>query len=182
MRGWILATDPFFGIGTRTIVYMTRIEYRSTDIRGIELIRPLWFQLNEHHHALARNFRTHYEQMTFDDRKNYFERIAKTGSLRLDFAWDPVAGRFVGYCVSSLSEDKTAEIESVFLEKDYRSEGIGSALMERALGWMNAQGAVRKRVSVGDGNEETWKFYEKFGFYPRLTVLEQKNEHVRSDK
>ena len=63
MRGWILATAPFFGIGTRTIVYMTRIDYRSTDIRGLELIRPLWLQLNEHHRALARKFRTHYEQM-----------------------------------------------------------------------------------------------------------------------
>jgi ribosomal protein S18 acetylase RimI-like enzyme len=157
---------------------MTQIEYRTTDIRGLELIRPLWLQLNEHHHAMAGMFRSHYEQMTFNDRKKYFECVARTGSLRLDLAWDPVAGRFVGYCVSSLSEDKIGEIESIFLENGYRSQGIGSALMLRALVWMDEGGATRKRVSVGDGNEGAWKFYEKFGFYPRMTILEQKTEFI----
>ncbi len=49
--------------------------------------------------------------------------------------------------------------------------------MLQALVWMDECGATRKRVSVGDGNEEAWKFYEKFGFYPRMTILEQKTEH-----
>jgi diamine N-acetyltransferase len=84
----------------------------------------------------------------------------------------------VGYCVSSLSEDKTGEIESIFLENGYRSQGIGTDLMLRALAWMDKDGATRKRVSVGNGNEEAWKFYEKFGFYPRMTVLEQKTEFM----
>ena len=35
---------------------------------------------------------------------------------------------------------------------------------------------ARARVSVGDGNEVAWVFYRKFGFYPRMTVLEQKKE------
>lgn len=156
---------------------MAQIEYRTTDIRDIELIRPLWLQLNEHHHAKAGIFRSHYEQMSFDNRKKYFEGVAGKGSLRLDLAWDPKAGRFVGYCVSSLSEDKNGEIESVFLEHAYRGQGIGSALVLRALAWMDECGASRKRVSVGDGNEEAWKFYEKFGFYPRMTILEQKSDN-----
>jgi ribosomal protein S18 acetylase RimI-like enzyme len=156
---------------------MIRIEYRTTDVRDIELIRPLWLQLNEHHHAMAGMFRSHYEQMTFDDRKKYFENIAGKGSLRLDLAWDTEAGRSVGYCVSSLSEDKNGEIESIFLENAYRSQGIGSTLIQRALAWMDEYSATRKRVSVGDGNEGAWKFYEKFGFYPRMTILEQKTGH-----
>jgi ribosomal protein S18 acetylase RimI-like enzyme len=156
---------------------MIRIEYHTRDVRDIELIRPLWLKLNEHHHTMAGMFRSHYEQMTFDDRKKYFEHIAGKGSLQLDLAWDPEAGRFVGYCVSSLSEDKNGEIESIFLEEAYRGHDIGSALMVRALAWMDECGAMRKRVSVGDRNEGAWKFYEKFGFYPRMTVLEQKTGH-----
>ena len=172
-----MITNPFFWICAQTILPMIRIEYRTTDVRDLELIRPLWLQLNEHHHAKARMFRSHYEHMTFDDRKKYFESITRKGSLRLDLAWDPEDGRFVGYCVSSLSEDKNGEIESIFLENGYRSQGIGSALILRALAWMDECGATRKRVSVGDGNEEAWKFYEKFGFYPRMTILEQKAEY-----
>jgi len=119
--------------------------------------------------------------MTFDDRKNYFESVAGKGSLRLDLAWDPEDGRSVGYCVSSLSGEKQGEIESVFLEEKYRGQGIGRDLMLRALAWLDECGAIRKRVSVGNGNEEAWKFYQKFGFYPRMTILEQRRESMGSE-
>jgi GNAT superfamily N-acetyltransferase len=155
---------------------MPPIEYRSTDIREIELIRPLWIQLNECHHERAKAFKQYYEHWTFDDRKTYFEKLAAAGPLRLELAFDTDAGRYVGDCVSSLPEEKTGEIESIFVEERYRSQGIGSALVIRALAWLDANGSVRNRVSVGDGNEEAWVFYRKFGFYPRITVLEQEKE------
>ncbi len=105
---------------------MLSIEYRTTDIKDIELVRPLWVRLNDHHQANARAFRSHYEQWTFNDRKAYFRKVAAAGSLRIDLALDPEVGRYVGYCISSLSQEKTGEIESVFIEKAYRSHGIGT--------------------------------------------------------
>jgi diamine N-acetyltransferase len=115
--------------------------------------------------------------MTFDERKAYFEKVAAAGTLHLDLAFDPQARRkYVGYCVSSLSQEKTGEIESIFVEKEYRSREIGSALVIRALAWFNEKGSVRNRVAAGTGNERVWDFYKKFGFYPRMMVLEQKKE------
>ena len=58
----------------------------------------------------------------------------------------------------------------------YRNQGIGSALMERVLAWMDGGGAIRKGFGVGNNNEEAWKFYKKFGLYPRMTIFEQKRE------
>jgi ribosomal protein S18 acetylase RimI-like enzyme len=157
-------------------ITMDRVEYITMDEHDLEAIRHLWTQLNEHHQERASHFRLHYEQMTFDDRKKYFETIASTGILRLDLAHDPVSHRFVGYCVCSISSEKNGEIESIFVEPDYRSHHIGSDLVSRALAWMDARDVLRKRVSVGEGNEEAWQFYRKFGFYPRMTVLEQKTD------
>jgi diamine N-acetyltransferase len=151
-------------------------EYRITDIHEIELIRPLWTRLNEYHHGRATTFRYHYEQWTFDDRKKYFEKIALAGSLRLDLVSDANTGRYVGYCISYISQEKTGEIESIFVEERYRSQGVGSTLVTRALAWLGENGSVRNRVSVGQGNEAAWEFYRKFRFYPRMTVLEQKKE------
>jgi ribosomal protein S18 acetylase RimI-like enzyme len=48
------------------------IEYRVTDEMGLEQIRPLWVQLNEHHLRKAKAFRSQYEQWSFDDRKGDF--------------------------------------------------------------------------------------------------------------
>lgn len=155
---------------------MDRVEYLTTDERDLEKIRHLWTQLNEHHHDRASHFRCHYEQITFEDRKNYFETIASTGILRLDLAHDLVTDRLVGYCASSVSQEKNGEIESIFVESGYRSHHIGSDLISRALAWMDTCSVRRKRVSVGAGNEAAWDFYRKFGFYPRMTILEQKTE------
>jgi len=152
------------------------IEYTSTDITGVEHIRPLWEMLNFHHHARARAFRNVYSSWTFDDRKDYFLHLAAAGPFRIDLASDPATGRYVGYCVSSISPEGAGEIESVFVIPAFRSLGTGTVLMENALAWLSAQNPVRIRVSVADGNEEVFLFYEKFGFFPRMTVLEQKRE------
>jgi len=154
---------------------MPPFAYRTTDIRDIDSIRPLWIQLNDYMYTRATTFRSHFEQMTFDKRKAYFEKVAVAGPLRLDLAYaDQENGRYVGYCVSSFSAEKTGEIESIFVEDPCRSCGIGSALMTKALAWLDENGSVRNRVSASDGNEGVWEFYKKFGFHPRLTVLEQK--------
>ncbi len=155
---------------------MHAVLYRTTGYDEIEIIRPLWEQLNAYHHAKASRFREHYEQMTFEDRRSHFSRLHESGHLRLDLAQDKKTGRYIGYCVSSVSPENTGEIESLFIDRKFRSAGIGTALITRSLGWMESLGAVRKRVSVGDGNESAWAFYRKFGFYPRMTVLEQKTE------
>lgn len=42
-----------------------------------------------------------------------------------------------------------------------------------AITWMDEMGAHTKTVSVAVGNEKAFSFYERFGFYPRKTLLEQ---------
>jgi|WetSurMetagenome_2_1015567.scaffolds.fasta_scaffold39888_3 diamine N-acetyltransferase len=158
---------------------MTIIEYRVTDINEIHLIKPLWIQLNAYMQTRTTTFRTHFEQMTFEDRTSYFEKVAITGFLRVDLAFDPLQnGKYAGYCVSSLSMEKNGEIESIFVHENYRSRGIGSGLVKRALAWFDENGSVRNRVSVSEGNEAAWDFYKKFGFSPRLTVLEQNKPEI----
>lgn len=155
---------------------MPPIDYSTGDITDIEIVRPLWYQLNDHHHAHARAHKAVYEHMTFEERKGHFERIAAVGALRVDLAHDVAADRCIGYCITSLSPDGTGEIESIYVEEHYRSAGIGTTLVQRALAWLDEGGSIKKLVSIADGNEEAFLFYRQFGFYPRRTILEQKKE------
>jgi diamine N-acetyltransferase len=45
--------------------------------------------------------------------------------------------------------------------------------MTNALLWLDSQPLSRKTVSVGFGNEEVFRFYERYGFYPRAITLQQ---------
>lgn len=156
---------------------MPQISYRDTGIHEIDIIRPLWEQLNEHHRRMSRAFMDHYVHMTFEDRKAYFRRITATGKVRVNLDFEDGGDKHcVGYCVTSLSQESAGEIESIFVDESYRSRGIGTTLVNRAITWLDHQGSIRNRVSVGEGMEIVLEFYRRFGFHRRMTVLEQKRE------
>jgi ribosomal protein S18 acetylase RimI-like enzyme len=149
------------------------VEYVTTDESGLDCIRTLWEALNRHHLASTRHFSGHYLARSFDGRKSEILKKAVTGTVRIEIAQEPGTRQPAGYCIVSLSPDGTGEIDSIFVDGPFRDRGIGSRLMERALLWFSSSGAKRIVVSVSYGNEEAWAFYEKFGFRPRMTVLEK---------
>jgi diamine N-acetyltransferase len=150
---------------------MVNIDYFEAGSEGIDLVRPLWEQLARHHKELSPYYKDFYETFTFEKRKTDLLKKSESGLLHLDFACDN--GRLIGYCISSVQENE-GEIDSIFVEQEYRSLGIGNALMEKALTWMDGRQTVLNRVAVAVGNEGVFGFYEKFGFLPRQVVLEQK--------
>lgn len=155
---------------------MVNVTYIETDERGIDAIKPLWEKLNEHHRQLSPHFAGHYETFKFEQRKADLLRKAEQGLMHIDLAKDMDDDVIVGYCVSTLIKDGSeavGEVDSIYVDEAYRSSGIGDTLMRKALEWMDARGADVKRVSVGAGNEDVFPFYERYGFYPRMTVLQK---------
>lgn len=89
-------------------------------------------------------------------------------------------GELVGYAVGTLrgSEDYRddlliAELESMYLEKDYRSDGLGSELMERFEEWALSQEADRIRTEVTAQNSKGIEFYRKNGLQGYAEIMEK---------
>jgi GNAT superfamily N-acetyltransferase len=149
------------------------IEYIETDQRGLDSIGFLWEKLNEHHRVRSLYHSEHFKHMTFDIRKNGLLEKAKKATFRLDIAKDIKTGKYIGYCLSSITEDKVGEIESIFIESEYRHRKIGDYFIMKALIWMDGIGTNSRIIGVGVGNEEVFPFYAKYGFYPRVHVLQR---------
>jgi ribosomal protein S18 acetylase RimI-like enzyme len=155
------------------------IEYTEADRQDLETIRGLWQELIAHHQALAPDyFASHYARMTFDLRKKDLLEKSGKGALRIDLARERATGELVGYCVSTISEHGQGEIDSIYVVQDYRRSGIGDTLMRQALGWMDECSVTKKVLAVGAGNEEVFAYYRRYGFYPRVTILEQVDNQV----
>jgi ribosomal protein S18 acetylase RimI-like enzyme len=150
----------------------TKVKYTSGNQTMLDDIGALWEKLNLHHLDCSENFKDHFRAMTFERRKAELLQKTRHGELRVDMALDET-GQPIGYCVSSIDKAKTGEIESIYIEKDYRRLGIGDTLMKNALSWMDEKGAEKKTVVVCVGNEQAFGFYVKYGFAPRKTLLEQ---------
>jgi ribosomal protein S18 acetylase RimI-like enzyme len=148
------------------------IEFVEKGADSIDIIRPLWEGLNAHHLVRSPNFKQHYEQMTFEARKN---DLLKKERLQIILAARD--SNPIGYCVCTISGEGDGEIDSIYVEDAYRRSGVGEELMKRAIAWLDAGGAKKKIVAVAAGNEAAIPFYESFGFVPRMTVLQMTEEN-----
>lgn len=152
---------------------MAKIEYTVMEAQSLDLIGDLWRKTKEHHRARSQHFTDYFDRMTFDLRKKELLEKSSKGVIHIDLARDINTGELIGYCVSTVSEDKQGEIDSIYIEPDYRQSGIGDNLMKRALGWMDEHSVTKKVLEVGAGNEDLFTFYHRYNFYPRITILEQ---------
>jgi ribosomal protein S18 acetylase RimI-like enzyme len=152
---------------------MANIEYTETDRQELDLIVPLWQKLNEHHRLRSLYFPGHYNRMTWDLRKKQLLEKSRDGAIRIDLARDGNTEALIGYCVSTISEKRQGEIDSIYIEEGYRRHGIGDNLMKRALSWLDDLSVKGKMLEVASGNEEVFAFYSRYDFYPRSTIMRQ---------
>jgi len=151
-------------------------EYYSGGVELLDEVGPLWEKLNRHHARLAPAFSDFILKRTFAERKAGLIQKAGPGRLRVDLARVMPDGRLVGYAISTIDEERRGEIDSIYVETDYRGAGVGQALMERALAWMDEQEVHHRFLFVRVGNEAALGFYRRFGFVPATIRLEQLTE------
>lgn len=66
---------------------------------------------------------------------------------------------------------KYGNIENFYVKPDFRGSGIGGRLMDEMGSWFRSQGATHMSVSIFAPNDRARKFYERYGFEPRMITL-----------
>ena len=153
-----------------------QIEYLEKDQDDLDIIRPLWQKLNQHHLAVSKYHKDSRVATTFDMRKDQLLEKSRQGVLNIDLARDSNTKEYIGYCVTTINPEKQGEIESIYVEKEYRGMGIGDGLMTRALGWLKTMSVKKTILGVAEGNESVFPFYRRYNFYPKITLLWQKTD------
>jgi GNAT superfamily N-acetyltransferase len=74
---------------------------------------------------------------------------------------------------SSLRPVRVAELESMFVRPEYRSQGVGAALVAEFFGWARKQRAERTAVTAFAGNDRAVQFYARLGFEPKSLTFER---------
>ena len=148
-----------------------QIEYLEKIRNDLDIIGLLWDKLNTHHIARSKYWKNNRVATSFDMRKKQLLDKSQDGELHIFLVRDAGANKYIGYCVATVDREKQGEIESIYLDEEYRSFGIGDKLMTKALGWLETMKAKKIILTVAEGNEKVFAFYRRFNFYPRLTTL-----------
>ena len=153
-----------------------RIETIKSD--QIDIIKNLWEQLNTLQLQKSKFFKEHFKTYTFEEKcRNFPEKTSN--EIQIDVIYDNK--KAVGYCISIIS-NKTGEIDSLFIAEEYRKYGYGKIIVEKSIRWFEMNNCEIIHVSVSEGNESVFDFYENFGFYPRFTYLTLRKPYSESNR
>lgn len=150
---------------------------RVAEARDLDRVAALWTAITAHHEPLDPLFR-----MRPDAGAALRELL---GRLRRDpdaeiFVYDR-EGDVPGMCIVRidrappiLEEVERAEITDLGVRQDARRQGVGRALVERALRWVRDSGVARVEIQVATANPEGQAFWRAMGFGELMTVLHRR--------
>ena len=112
---------------------------------------------------------------TINGQKHYEEKIKEISGVC--FVAE-INGKIFGYLTAAKKEVpsfrlvKVAELENIFVKKEFRGNGAGKMLMDKFKEWAKEIKADKVAVSVFALNEKAIKFYKREGFMPQDLNLE----------
>ncbi len=138
-------------------------------------MKELWQQLNEHHYQQTPVFREDFVNYTFEDRiKKITSKVNSKENILLELVIDEKENKPIGYCITTINDGRNGEIDSLYVDNQYRGYNVGGKLMERAVKWMDERDVETQIIGVVAGNEDVLEFYKRYDFYPKAYVLKRK--------
>jgi len=148
---------------------------RKANLKDLEEILDLHFRLSK---RIYKKFDKSVNlNWTYTHGKKYFtDQIKKPGSF---VEVVESKGKIVGYACGSLlsrplDREKAiyAELESVVVDRKFRSAGIGSRLIKNFLRWSEEKDVKYVSVKASAKNESALKLYRNLGFKNYEIILE----------
>jgi len=134
---------------------MQSISYQRLDLFELFKIKPLWEELNNIHLIDSIYFKEHYSQFSFEKRSASWTNLSEENILLLVAKTN---NKIIAYCVSTIESNQKGEIDSLFVNDEFRGKGVGKTLVEKSMKWLQSKQCKPIRLAVSYGHEEVLVF------------------------
>ncbi len=140
---------------------MTELDYKLINCgrEGIDSLESSWGKLMMHHEKASQYFKKHFELNTFESRKQMLK-----GKEQLSIFKAESKENVVGYVLVTVDDSGVAELDSLFVDAEYRGKNVGAKLVKLGLNWLYENSEEDPFLVVAEGNEKVFEFYRKIGF------------------
>ena len=129
-------------------------EYQDQDL---ESCKQLWRQLTQRHRDIYSD-----QSIGGDDPGSYFEHYLKKTNLA--GPWVAEEESTIVGMAGLLIDDEEAEIEPIVIRSEFRSQGVGTLLIEQLKAEASARGIVYLSIRPVARNVEAIKCFHRAGF------------------
>ena len=110
--------------------------------------------------------------------KNFYEQYIENENMCILVAKENE--NYMGYIYGFIQENwnlfnnKTAQLDALFVKEQYRGNGIAKSLMKEFINWSKEKGTTYVELSVCKDNTNAISLYEDEGFYIDKILLKKK--------
>ena len=114
------------------------------------------------------NYKVHNFYEKYIDNKNNCILFAKANNEILGYVYGFIQNN------GQVFNTKIAQLDAIFVKKEYRGNGIAQSLIQELTKWAKEQGATYIELSVCQENEKARKLYKNNGFEDKKLILRKK--------
>jgi len=148
-----------------------KIEMSDITKDKIQIVKPLWEELNKLHVADSVYWKEYYHAFTFEKRMAFLDKFPSEG---IKITLLKSGEKVLGYCISSVFYD-IGEIESIYVDPSIQGQHYGETLMSLHKDWLKSKNCEKIIVTISHGHDSVLGFYNKLGFFERRIELELKD-------
>ena len=152
---------------------------RQARRNDIPSIVALWQQMMAVHQALDGRFRLVADADV--EFARHARRMMQAAGSRIFVA--EMGAHVIGYVLAEMQQrppiypaGRYGFISDLCVAEPFRRRGIGRALAQRAIGWLQSEGATAVELLASDRNQTAREFWAAMGFEPYLVMLRRESD------
>ncbi|MEZ9337508.1 GNAT family N-acetyltransferase [Vibrio sp. Evd11] len=160
------------------------MQIRTAKVTDIRSILALSEQINRQHH-LGAPMVFAPPSLGFTDTEEYWLglMIDPVGAFLVAVDDQQVVGFLAGKVtqnkgVSFIQPHKVARVNTIVVNDQVQSQGVGRALMKSFNQWAQASGAIELRLEVMEFNQQAQGFYESLGMETQSRTMSMRFEEI----
>ncbi len=162
---------------------MTKVNYRTGTEKDFPAVAEMYLQLDAFYRELTYNW-----PQPEDVADVWIESFRRTLGRFSNLFVAEVADEIVGFQLARVKRVPAfmggvmvGENTDKWIRPDVRRLGIGIALSRMGLDWLFDQGVHSIEIRILEGNDPSWKLYQRFGFQPEMRQYRLFREDYRRD-
>lgn len=145
------------------------MEIQLLNLDEIEIVKPLWEELNSYLHSGSSHFKDELAKRTFSERINSYMEKANAAPYLIQVV--SIDEKLIGYALASIDGEHVGEIDSIYIKQEFRKRKIGDTLVQNMLEFFDQNKTKYDRLNITEGNFGVEEFYNRFGFQTRRYVM-----------